>query len=175
VLDYSVDAGGGTLLFTGAANFTKTQVRDLHIPGSLEAKFGSDPAQLETFFFGRLARNRLEDSVPRQKGTAAIRYALKGLSMLVRANYYGKVYYKPDNAMNDEVFGAKVLFDADVGYQATKNVLLSVGADNMFNTFPDPQKKDANISFGRFIYSRNVSQFGQNGGFYYAKLQLTFF
>jgi len=175
VLDYQVDAGDGTLTFTGAANFTQTKVRDLHIPGSLEAKFGSDPAQLETFFFGRLARNRLEDAVPRQKGTAAVRYALKGLSALLRANYYGKVFYKPDNAMNDEVFGAKVLFDADVGYQATKTVLLSIGADNMFNTFPDPQKKDANISFGRFIYSRNVSQFGQNGGFYYAKLQLTFF
>ena len=73
------------------------------------------------------------------------------------------------------MFGAKVLFDVDLGYQATKNAYLSIGGDNIFNTFPDKQQKDANISFGRFIYSRNVSQFGQNGAFYYAKLELTFF
>jgi hypothetical protein len=45
----------------------------------------------------------------------------------------------------------------------------------VLNTFPDKQTKDANISSGRFVYSRNVSQFGQNGGFYYGKLELTFF
>jgi iron complex outermembrane receptor protein len=54
-------------------------------------------------------------------------------------------------------------------------VFFAIGADNLFNTFPDQQTKEANISSGRFLYSRNVSQFGQNGGFYYAKLQLTFF
>jgi iron complex outermembrane receptor protein len=53
--------------------------------------------------------------------------------------------------------------------------MISVGADNVLNTFPDKQTKPGNISFGRFIYSRAVSQFGQNGGFYYGKLELTFF
>jgi len=113
--------------------------------------------------------------VPHQKGFAAARYTISGVSALVRADYYGKVSYKADDAANDETFGAKVLFDVDFGYQATKNIYFGVGADNLFNTFPDRQTKDANISFGRFIYSRNVSQFGMNGGFYYGKLQLTFF
>ena len=175
VVDYAVDAGDGTLALTASANFTKTEVTRINIPQSLENKFSADRAQLETFFFGRLARNRLEDSVPRQKGTAAVRYTLGPVSVLARANYYGRVFYKPDNAANDEEFGAKVLFDVDLGYQVTKNLLLSVGGDNIFNTFPDQQQKDANISFGRFIYSRSVSQFGQNGAFYYGKLQLTFF
>ena len=92
----------------------------------------------------------------------------------MRANYYGRALYKPDNPANDEVFGAKVLIDVDVGYQANKTVYFAIGADNLFDEFPDPQVKDANINFGRFIYSRNVSQFGMNGGFYYAKLELTF-
>ena len=172
--DYAVDAGDGTLTFTAAANLSKTEVTHVNIPSSLVARFGNDPA-LETFFFGRAARNRLEDSVPHQKGFVGLRYAMSGVSALLRADYYGAVYYKPDNAANDETFGAKVLFDLDVGYQATKNVYFAVGADNLLNTFPDLQRKDANTSFGRFIYSRNVSQFGMNGGFYYGKLQLTFF
>ncbi|MBA2540260.1 MAG: TonB-dependent receptor, partial [Deltaproteobacteria bacterium] len=175
VVDYQTDAGPGTLMLTGSANFTKTVVKRINIPDSLEQQFDADPAQLETFFFGRLAKNRLEDSVPHQKGTFAARYALKQLSLLARANYYGRVRFKPDNADNDEVFGAKVLFDVDLGYQATKNMLFRIGADNVLNTFPDQQTKDANISSGRLIYSRNVSQFGQNGGFYYLKLELTFF
>ena len=174
VVDYAVDLGEGSLTLTAGANYTKTTVRAINIPRSLDARF-TDKGQLETFFFGRQARNRLEDSVPHQKGTAAVRYAFGGLSALARANYYGRVLFKPDNPDNDEVFGAKVLFDLDFGYQFTKNFLITVGADNVLNTFPDRQTKDANISFGRFIYSRNVSQFGQNGGFYYAKLQLTFF
>lgn len=175
VADYAVDAGDGTLALTAGVNFTRTVVRRINIPRSLQSRFSADPAQLETFFFGRLARNRLEDSVPHQKATAAVRYSLAGLSALLRANYYGPVYFKADNPANDETFGAKVLFDVDVGYQFTKNVFFAVGADNLLNTFPDQQTKDANISSGRFLYSRNVSQFGQNGGFYYAKLQLTFF
>jgi iron complex outermembrane receptor protein len=173
--DYSVDAGDGTLTLTAGANFTRTKVQAINIPRSLATRFQADPAQLETFFFGRLARNRLEDSVPHQKGTAAVRYAIKGVTALARANYYGRVLFKPDNAANDEAFGAKVLFDVDIGYQFNKNVFFAIGGDNIFNTFPDQQTKAANISDGRFIYSRNVSQFGQNGGFYYAKLQLTFF
>ncbi|MBL9013006.1 MAG: TonB-dependent receptor [Myxococcales bacterium] len=175
VIDYSHELGDGTLTLTASANVTTTRVRQVNIPRSLAQRFGSNPDQLRTFFFGRLATNRLEDSVPHQKGTAGLRYALKGLSALVRANYYGRVRYRADDPAADEVFGAKVLFDVDVGYQVTKNVLISVGADNLLNTFPDPVEKDVNKSFGRFVYSRNVSQFGQNGGFYYGKLELTLF
>jgi iron complex outermembrane receptor protein len=76
---------------------------------------------------------------------------------------------------NDQVFGAKVLFDADLGYQFTKNLQLTVGADNLLDTYPDPNTKAGNINSGRFVYNRNVTQFGWNGGFYYAKLELTFF
>jgi len=110
--------------------------------------------------------------VPHQKGYASARYELGGLNALVRANYYGKVRFRPDDPANDEEFGAKVLFDVNVGYRFNKTVQLTVGADNVFDTFPDKQQKAANISFGRFVYSRNVSQFGQNGGFYYTRLEL---
>ncbi len=175
VIDYSHDVGDGTLSLTGSANFTTTRVMHLNLPRSLESRFGANPDQLRTFFFGRLATNRLEDSVPHQKGTAGVRYALKGLSALVRANYYGRVRYRADDPAADEVFGAKVLFDLDLGYQVTKNVQFSVGADNLLNTFPDKVSKDVNSSFGRFVYSRNVSQFGSNGGFYYGRLELTLF
>jgi iron complex outermembrane receptor protein len=183
VADYAVDTGGaGTIVFAGVANFTKTEVKNVNTPDSLLNAFPNTPADraiLTNFFFDRLNKNRLEDSVPHQKGNVSMRYNFKQLSALVRANYYGRVRYKPDavngSFSNDETFGAKTLFDADLGFQFTKNLQLSVGGDNLLNTFPDQNTKAANISLGRFLYNRNVTQFGWNGGFYYAKLELTFF
>jgi len=176
VADYAVDTGSGTVTLGAAANFTRTLVQDVHIPPSLLQKFGDTGKDaLTTFFFGRLATSRIEDAVPRQKGYVQARYNFKQISALARANYYGRVRYQADATVNDEIFGAKVLFDADLGFQFTKNLQLTIGADNLLNTFPDEQTKASNISNGRFIYSRNVSQFGQNGGFYYGKLELTFF
>jgi iron complex outermembrane recepter protein len=174
VADYALALGNATLTLTGAANFTSTEVLAVKMPPSLVARFGADPSALETSFFGRGERNRLEDALPRQKGFAAARFTWRGLSALARANYFGSVVYKPDNPENDETFGAKTLFDVDLGYQPGRNFRLSVGAENLLNTFPDRQAKEANISFGRFVYSRYVSQFGQNGGFYYGRLQLFF-
>ena len=121
------------------------------------------------------ARNRLEDAVPRQKATGAVSYAQGPVSALVRANFYGSVRYKPDLPENDETFGAKTLFDAEVGYQLTEALRLSIGAVNVFNTFPDQNTKAANLSSDRFIYNRNVSQFGWNGGFYYMNARVVLF
>jgi iron complex outermembrane recepter protein len=177
VADYAVNTGTGTVTLSAAANFSQTEVDGpVHIPPDLQMKFqNEDPALLTTFFFGRLSTSQVEDSVPRQKGFVSARYNFRGLSALARANYYGRVRYKADSSVNDEVFGDKILLDADLGYQFTKNVHVSIGGDNVLNTFPDKQTKAANINAGRFIYSRAVSQFGWNGAFYYGKLELTFF
>jgi len=87
-----------------------------------------------------------------------------------RANYFGKIYYKPTNPNNDEVFGAKTLFDLDIGYVVIPGLKLSAGGLNILNTFPDKHQKPQNISNGRFVYSRRVTQYGMNGGFYYVRL-----
>lgn len=173
VADYSVGGRLGRLTLGASANLSLTRVEAVHIPQSLRDAFGDDPA-LQRFFFGRLAQGRLEDAVPHHKGTASARYELGRLSAMVRADYYGGVKFLADDPMNDEEFGAKVLLDVDLGFRISKQARLTLGADNLLNTFPDAQTKPSNISFGRFVYSRNVSQFGQNGGFYYSRLELTF-
>ena len=104
-----------------SGNYTATKVANVNIPSSLTAAFaGTEPGALDTFYFGRLARNRVEDSIPHVRGMGSARYTLGPFSGLVRANYYGTVYYKPDLPANDEVFGAKMLFDVEAGYQVTK-------------------------------------------------------
>ncbi|HMG54887.1 MAG TPA: TonB-dependent receptor, partial [Kofleriaceae bacterium] len=174
--DYALHTGAGTVMFGAALNLSKTEVEQVHTPSTLLNAFQDVEAQaLRNLFFDRLAQNRLEDAVPHVKGNASVRYNYKQLSALVRANYYGQVRIKPVIVADSETFGAKMLFDLDVGYQLTKNLQLTVGADNVFNTFPDQNQKANNVSLGRFVYNRNVTQFGLNGGFYYGKLELTFF
>ena len=141
-------------------------------------ELGGDPGLLRTYFFGRLAKNRLEDSLPHQRGTASVRYSFRGWSALVRGNYYGRIRYKSDpnasGGYNDELFRAKTLFDINLGIPLASRAQLTFGADNVLNTFPDKQKDPVNINLGRFVYSRFVTQFGMNGGFYFGKLELTF-
>ena len=174
--DYAMNTGTGTLVLGAALNLTETEVKCVHVPSKLSNAFSNVSAKtFANLFFDRLAQNRLEDSVPHVKGNASLRYNFRQLSALVRADYYGQVRYRPDVTTDAQTFSPKTLFDADLGYQITKNMQLTIGGDNLFNTLPDKNTKPNNISSGRFIYNRNVTQFGLNGGFYYGKLELTFF
>jgi len=166
---------GGTLTLTGSANFTKTEVERVNIPQAMADTFTSgNLAAVSNILLNREDRNRLEDALPHEKGSVTARYGRGRFSGLGRASYYGTIHYRhPDGPANDETFGAKTLFDVDLGYQLSSGVRLAAGGSNIFNTFPDQQTKATNISLGRFIYSRRVTQFGVNGGFYYTRLQLT--
>ncbi len=166
VLAYVERVGDGQLTLTGAANFTKTDVEKINVPSSLLRGF-------ESTIFNREERNRLEDALPRQKAAVGVTYDVDRFTFGTQANYFGSVEYKPTDSGNDESFGAKVLLDAHFGVDIFTGTRLVIGANNIFNTFPDRHQIPGNLSDGRFPYSRRVTQFGTNGGFYYARLQLT--
>ncbi|GMQ80923.1 MAG: TonB-dependent receptor [Rhodothermia bacterium] len=173
VAAYTTDAGPGTVTVTGAANFTKTEVTATNIPQKMADIFsGGDVEGVRTTLFNREERNRLETALPREKGNVSVRYSQGPISVLVRANYFGSIEYRPTNMNNDETFSEKVLLDLNVSYDVYPGATLTVGGNNILNTFPDKHQLAANRSNGRFIYSRRVTQFGMNGGFYYAKLSL---
>jgi len=174
VAAYARGIGRATLTLTGSANFTKTQVRRVNVPQSMADTFRTSLATIQNRILNPEDRNRLEDAMPRSKGSLAARYGLGRFAGLARATYYGAIeYHHPSDPTLNEHFGAKTLFDLDLSYELRGGVRLAVGANNVFNTYPDPQTKAANINFGRFVYSRRVTQFGMNGGFYYARLLLS--
>ncbi len=172
VASYAKPLGSGTLTLTGSATLTKTTVDTTNIPEGVALRFaGGDLNAVRNTIFNREERNRLETALPRQKASVGVRYAQDRMSLNIRATYYGQVEYRPTNPANDEVFSPKTIFDLDFGYDITDYVRLSIGGTNIFNTFPDKHQKASNYSNGRFPYSRRVTQFGMNGGFYYARLQ----
>ena len=175
VLTHSRTLAGGTLSLTGSANFTKTQVERVNVPQAMADTFtaGNLPA-VRGILLNREDRNRLEDALPREKGGLAARWGRGRFAVLARATYYGTIFYRhPNGPANDERFGAKTLFDLDLSSEVRGGVRLAIGGNNIFNTYPDQQVHPTNISLGRFIYSRRVTQFGMNGGFYYTRLQVS--
>jgi iron complex outermembrane receptor protein len=180
VASWADQVGAGQLGLTLAANFTKTDVKNVNVPQSIADEFELDNLdEVEHVLFNREERNRVEDALPRQQVGLTGRYTINRITALARGTYYGNVRYKPDcgfpepdECPNDEEFGSKVLFDAEFGYELTRGVKLSLGAQNLFNTYPDQHEELSNRDAERFIYSRRVTQFGSNGGFYYARLDL---
>ena len=175
VVTHSRSVAGGTLSLTGSANFTKTEVERVNVPQAMADTFttGNLPA-VRNILLNREDRNRLEDALPRRKGGLTARYARGRFSGLARATYYGSIVYRhPTLPADDERFGAKTLFDLELSYDVRHGVRLALGAENLFNTYPDRQVHSDNISLGRFVYSRRVTQFGMNGGFYYTRLQVS--
>ncbi len=171
VADFWTDLGKGRLGLTAAANFTRTEVKDVNVPAGVAEVFGDESEAVPDILLNREERNRLEDALPRQKGLLQGRYSIGSFAGLVRGNYFGPVEFKTVSPDNDEEFSAKVTLDADVSYQLPAGFKVAIGGTNLLNTFPDKQEIPANLSDGQFIYSRRVTQFGVNGGFYYLRLQ----
>jgi iron complex outermembrane receptor protein len=173
VASYATALSGGTLTLTGSVNVTDTDVAAINVPPSVAEKFaGGDLEAVRSTLFDREERNRLEDALPRVKGSLAARFAKNKFSGLVRGNYFGSIEYKPTDSANDETFDAKAIFDLDLGYELAPGLHGSIGANNLFNTYPDQHTVAGNRSNERFVFSRRVSQFGSNGGFYYARVRL---
>ena len=180
VASWADQVGAGQLGLTLAANFTSTDVTNTNVPESILDAFGSvAEAEVAHNLFNREERNRVEDALPRQQLGLTGRYTINKITALARGTFYGNVFYKPDcgfpapdECPNDEEFASKFLFDAEFGYAFVPGVKLTLGAQNLFNTYPDQHEKASNRSDERFIYSRRVTQFGSNGGFYYLRLDL---
>jgi len=187
------------LILSVAGNLNKTVVRS--IKGS--DKIESD-ASLKAKLFDRLERSRFESSVPKNKLNITATYNVDKLSFVARTVRFGEVTYlnavDPNIASNglplqmDQTFSPKWVSDLSVSYAASKMWSVTVGANNIFDVYPDKLYIDPrdnvnnlsgvagstysgsldNTSNGRFLYPRAVSQFGFSGRYIYGKIACTF-
>jgi iron complex outermembrane receptor protein len=173
--------GAGTLNVTLAGNLNETQVQgDPKVSATLPTDvFGN-------ILFNRQEKGRLEWSQPRSKFTLGGIYRVGKFSSNLRLTRFGEVKtFDPNNAALDESFSPKLVTDLNIGYRINKFLQVTIGGNNIFDVYPDklkatryPTATDAtnldNSSFGRFVYSRNATQFGFNGGYYYGSLAFNF-
>ena len=146
VLTVPVPNGDVTVLY----NRTETTVTD-HNPATLDD----------------LRIKELEENLPKQRGALTLTQSLTSQwSALGRASYYGDWYDSED----DETYTGKVLFDLESTYVASSGIIITLGVQNLLNTYPDENPKSGNIGnqYGQF------SPFGFNGAYWYAKFGYTF-
>ena len=86
------------------------------------------------------------------------------------------------SAATSVVFGAKATLDAEMSYTFMEHYTLSIGANNLLNTYPDkisatganPIYTVTNSLSDGSIYPRNGGPFGFNGGFWYARIKVKY-
>ena len=154
VLDYLRRVGPGHLDVRGAYNYNDTTVTR----GSLTA----NPT----------TRILFEEGVPQQNATITSTYDVGRFTFLGRMRYYGSWTDSTGNATGDifQNFGGVAFFDASVTVRLPRQISLRVGAQNLFDTYPDKATYQASRGL---VYSRN-SPYDTDGGQYYVRMEARF-
>ncbi len=93
-----------------------------------------------------------------------------------RANYYGSVTGEGFTPGIKQTWGAAWLFDLAVRYRFDEDLSLTVGANNLFDKYPDKWDLEDGFPFPQlgFKYCWETCPFGVNGGYYFARLDWRF-
>jgi iron complex outermembrane recepter protein len=162
VSSYNTTAGDGDLTLTAGINFNDTNVRAVKGNPSTLTALG-----LQLNRFARVEEGRFTVAQPKNKLNVGIAYSINGIDLNLRGNRYGKFTSRNANAALDQTFGSQWVADAEVGYTFSDAWSVAVGANNIFDQFPDLVIPGANPN--GFAQYSNFSPAGFNGGFYYAR------
>ncbi|AEV98958.1 TonB-dependent receptor [Niastella koreensis] len=183
IFSVSPQINTGNLDITLAANFNETKIQKIKGTDKIPAKPDSVG---NYFYFDRAEQSRVEKANPKNKVSLSANYQYKKFGLLARATRFGKVSSLNADPRLDETYDPKVVTDASISYSILPQVRVTIGANNLFDVYPDKLKwfRDGtgdktniyygNTSDGRFVYSRNATQFGMNGGYYYVSLSANF-
>lgn len=104
----------------------------------------------------------LEELLPELKGSLSLTHVDTKWRALARANYYGE-WEDTGNGTGNQ--GAELNFDAEFAYFLNDQIELIIGANNIFDNYPDENPNAA--SLGQLYPEASPSGF--NGGSYYLK------
>jgi iron complex outermembrane receptor protein len=141
---------------SAAVNYTKNEVINVRDPRAVD----------------RERRIEISEFNPKWRGNVTGTLDTGPFTGLVRASYFGKWTDAVPNAAPtalsfDQTFDAKVLVDVELGYDITDNYRLAIGADNLFDVYPDRDQRIGQTNNGT-IYPQ-FSPFGFSGGFWYVR------
>jgi len=155
-----------------AFTFNKTEITSQKAtPAQLQAGATSPVKLIDT-----VSISLIETSQPHTKILVSLGYQAGKFNVTAKASYFGKVvaWEKPTGLPHrSQTFAGKTLIDATVNYDITKKFSITLGANNLFNVYPNKVLSTyASYSSGQIPYTRNANQFGFNGAYYYTTLNL---
>jgi len=162
--DYQVRAGSGTLDFTLNSNFSKNKVTRIDpLPAVFNGRNTIYTSALDPVVINAIEKNR-----PNQRTSLTTNYLMGRTHAMARISNYGS--YVDGSLDGLETFDPRTLMDAEIGYRFDR-IGLSLGANNLWNTYPGRVTVDANTNNGTFIYPGS-SPFGYNGRYIYVRSEM---
>ena len=175
--NYQRAVAGGRLDLSAAYSRNETKiVGEVRTPPQLEG--------LGEVLFDRIERRRVECGQPRDSVRLMQAFHRGSWDVTLRESRYGEycsfTALVGNQPLDDQDFSAKWLTDLELAYR-WRDYSFSVGAENLFDTFPDRNKvfRDgttnytAQSNFGIFTYPSH-SPFGMNGRFVYTRIAYRF-
>lgn len=159
------DFGLGNFRFTAGYNYNETTI-------TRRAVLPTVPNQT---LFGRVESLRLTDGQPQDKLNLSADWSLDRFSATFRTNRYGSVLVAGNTAATDFTLTPKWVSDVEVRAKIYRGIELAVGADNVFDIYPD--RVPAGGAFGVngfFLPYSNLSPFGFSGRFLYGRISAAF-
>jgi iron complex outermembrane receptor protein len=179
VLTYSTDFDAlGSVDWTLSANYNVTEVTKIApAPSGLAAG-------VRLYEVNSIAQ--LETSQPEFKVVLGALWSLDKWTVNIKESLYGESSglnldsFTSPAVYRETVIKPAAITDVEVTYEVTEDLKLALGANNLFNYYPDRingEYRDHLLrqnSNGYVTQYPTFSPFGINGGYYYARLSYTF-
>ncbi len=164
VIDYDLNLGRGKMNLSLLYNYNDNQVDDnLH---NVPAIFAGQ----EDVYYGPQERSLIESNTPKHKGTFAVNYSIDKWNFLLRNTYFGEVVRDGFPFGGIQKHNGKVVTDLTAAYKITPKVQVAIGANNLFDVFPDKQIYE-NSYYGVFKYA--PVQMGTTGAYYFGRISFS--
>ncbi len=164
VIDYDMNVGEGKMNLSLLYNYNDNKV-DKHL-NNVPALFAGQ----EDVYYGPQERSLIETNTPKHKGTFAINYSLNKWNFLLRDTYFGEVIRDGFPFGGIQKHKGKVVTDLTVAYKLTPKIQVALGANNLFDVFPDKQIYE-NSYYGVFKYA--PVQMGTTGAYYFGRMSFS--
>jgi iron complex outermembrane recepter protein len=118
------------------------------------------------------AKRVFEENLPKNAGNISLKYTRGNAQISTRMRYFGDWtdYSGNSDGQIFQEFGSMCLFDLTMSYQFENGLGIRLGAENLFNSYPDEATRQANRGL---IYPR-TAPYSTDGGRWFARLDYTF-
>lgn len=124
----------------------------------------------------KTAQHNLTETNPKNNLALGINYTLGRLNIVLREHRWGSLVATSTVTGGDSFLSPHWTTDLDAGYMVLQRLRVSIGAQNLFNAYPDRTNSlnfSSNTFNGAQIYNAN-SPYGISGGFYYIHANYNF-
>jgi len=156
----------GQVRWSLAYNWNQTRIEKLQDTPPALASLGSNYQ-----IFDRRLQKDLTVATPQSKLILAANWKVTAYTLNLALTRFGSYTEGDNNPINDRKFSAKWISDVDAAYDINKHFTVALGANNLFNVYPD--KKGIKDWAGAYEYGQ-FSPFGFGGAYYYTRLAYNF-